>query len=61
MSLKLHVGVVPTFRHGYQYMAELHNSPHQQKMIAEINQAFAPDLVLLDGIDVFVDGGFTMV
>ena len=57
MSLKLHVGVVPTFRHGYQYMAELHNSPHQQKMIAEINQAFAPDLVLLDGIDVFVDGG----
>jgi uncharacterized protein (DUF362 family) len=38
-------------------MAELHNSPHQQKMIAEINQAFSPDLVLLDGLDVFVDGG----
>jgi len=57
MSLKLHVGVVPTFRHGYQYMAELHRSPDQQKMIAEINQPFSPDLVILDGIDVFVDGG----
>ncbi|MFC1815334.1 DUF362 domain-containing protein [Thermodesulfobacteriota bacterium] len=57
MSLKLHVGVVPTDRHGYQYMAELHQSPHQQEMIAEINEPFAPDLILLDGIDVFVDGG----
>jgi uncharacterized protein (DUF362 family) len=57
MSLKLHVGVVPTFRHGYEYMAQLHRSPHQQKMIAEINQPFSPDLIVLDGIDVFVDGG----
>jgi uncharacterized protein (DUF362 family) len=57
MSLKLHVGVVPTFRHGYEYMAQLHQSPHQQKMIAEINEPFSPDLVVLDGIDVFVDGG----
>ena len=57
MSLKLHVGVVPTFRHGYEYMAQLHRSPHQQKMIAEINEPFSPDLVVLDGIDVFVDGG----
>jgi uncharacterized protein (DUF362 family) len=57
MSLKLHVGVVPTFRHGFEYMAELHRSPHQQKMIAEINEPFSPELVVLDGIDVFVDGG----
>jgi uncharacterized protein (DUF362 family) len=57
MSLKLHVGVVPTFRHGFQYMGELHQSPHQQKMIAEINQPFSPDLVVMDGIDAFVDGG----
>ncbi len=57
MSLKLHVGVVPTFRNGYQYMAQLHQSPHQQKMIAEINQPFSPDLIVLDGIDAFVDGG----
>ena len=36
LSLKLHVGVVPTSRHGFQYMSELHQSPHQQEMIAEI-------------------------
>jgi len=57
MSLKLHVGVVPTFRHGFQYMSELHQSPYQQEMIAEINAPFSPDMVLLDGIDAFVDGG----
>jgi uncharacterized protein (DUF362 family) len=57
MSLKLHVGVVPTTRHGYPYMDELHKSPHQRKMIAEINAPFAPALVVLDGIDTFVDGG----
>jgi len=57
MSLKLHVGVVPTFRNGYNYMEELHSSPYQRKMIAEINEPFKPDLVVLDGIDAFVDGG----
>jgi uncharacterized protein (DUF362 family) len=57
MSLKLHVGVVPTSRHGYTYMQELHGSPHQRRMIAEINEPFKPVLVVLDGIDAFVDGG----
>jgi uncharacterized protein (DUF362 family) len=57
MSLKLHVGVVPTTRHGYPYMQELHGSPHQRRMIAEINAPFKPALVVLDGIDTFVDGG----
>jgi uncharacterized protein (DUF362 family) len=57
LSLKLHVGVVPTSRHGYEYMRELHSSPHQRKMIAEINQPFKPALVLLDGMEAFVDGG----
>jgi uncharacterized protein (DUF362 family) len=57
LSLKLHVGVVPTSRHGYEYMKELHGSPHQRKMIAEINEPFKPALVILDGIDAFVDGG----
>ena len=59
MSLKLHVGVVPTFRHGYEYMAQLHRSSHQRKMIAEINEPFSPALIVLDAIDVFVDGGPT--
>jgi uncharacterized protein (DUF362 family) len=57
MSLKLHVGVVPTTRHGFDYMRELHSSPHQRKLIAEINEPFRPHLVVLDGIDAFVDGG----
>ena len=57
LSLKLHVGVVPTSRHGYSYMQELHGSPHQRRMIAEINEPFRPALVVLDGIDAFVDGG----
>ena len=57
LSLKLHVGVVPTNRHGYHYMDELHQSFYQQEMIAEINQPFSPDIIVLDGIDAFTDGG----
>ena len=57
LSLKLHVGVVPTNRHGYHYMDELHRSSYQQEMIAEINQPFSPDIIVLDGIDAFTDGG----
>ncbi|NNL76530.1 MAG: DUF362 domain-containing protein [Desulfobacterales bacterium] len=57
MSLKNSVGVVPTTRHGYNYMSELHSSPHQRKLIAEINAPFKPSLIVLDGIDAFVDGG----
>ena len=57
MSLKLHVGCVPTSRHGYDYMSELHSSRNQRKMIAEVNEPFAPALILLDGVEAFVDGG----
>lgn len=57
MSLKLHVGCVPTRRHGYDYMVELHSSPNQRKMIAEINEPFKPALIVLDGMEAFVDGG----
>lgn len=57
LSMKLHVGCVPTTRHGYHYMTELHSSPHQRKMIAEINWPFKPALVVLDGVEAFVDGG----
>lgn len=56
-SLKLHVGVVPTTRNGFDYMSELHQSPHQRKLIAEINAPFKTDLVFMDGVDAFVDGG----
>jgi uncharacterized protein (DUF362 family) len=57
MALKLSVGIVPTTRHGFDYMRELHGSPNGRKMIAEINQPFKPALIVLDGIDAFVDGG----
>ena len=55
LSLKNAVGMVP--RAGHSYMQELHSSPFQRKMIAEINTAYSPDLVVLDGVDAFVDGG----
>jgi uncharacterized protein (DUF362 family) len=38
-------------------MDDLHNSPYQLNLIAEINEPLQPALVVLDGIDAFVDGG----
>ena len=55
--MKLHVGVVPTYRNGFDYMSELHGSSHMQAMIAEINAPFQPDLIVIDGVEAFVDGG----
>jgi uncharacterized protein (DUF362 family) len=55
LSLKNSVGLVPS--KGYPYMSELHSSTHQRQMIAEINTAYSPDLVVLDGVEAFVDGG----
>lgn len=53
MSLKLSVGVT-----NKKNMAELHSSfINMRKMIAEINQAYTPSLIVLDGIEAFVDGG----
>jgi uncharacterized protein (DUF362 family) len=53
MSLKLSVGVTHK-----KNMTELHSSIlSMRKMIAEINTAYRPALVVLDGIDVFVDKG----
>ncbi len=55
LSLKNSVGLVPSA--GYPYMEELHSSRHQRQMIAEINTAYSPDLVVLDGVEAFIDGG----
>ena len=55
LSLKNSVGLVPL--KGYPYMEELHSSRYQRQMIAEINTAYSPDLVVLDGVGAFVDGG----
>lgn len=53
MALKLSVGITHK-----RNMAELHGaSRNMRKMIAEINQAYRSDLILMDGIEVFSDGG----
>ncbi len=59
LSLKNTVGMVAKYVPGdpFNYMRDLHSSPHQRLMIAEINQVYQPDLVVIDGIDAFVDGG----
>ncbi len=59
LSLKNSVGLAAkTVSSGsYNYMQELHNSPHQRHMIAEINAAYSPSLIVMDGVEAFVSGG----
>lgn len=59
LSLKNSVGLAAKRLpgQGYNYMSELHGSSHQRRMIAEINAAYQPDLVILDGVEAFVEGG----
>lgn len=59
MSLKNSVGMVGQFmgRGGHDYMTELHHSPHQRLMIAEVNAVYDPALVVLDGVEAFIDNG----
>jgi len=59
LSLKNSVGFVAKFVPGesYNYMSELHGSPYQRQMIAEINAAYKADLVVMDGIEAFVNAG----
>ena len=52
LSLKNAVGLVSK-----KNMSELHSSKHQRKMIAEINTVYKPDLIIMDGLIAFVDGG----
>ena len=56
LSLKCAVGMVPPGlgppgAGGYPYMNELHSSPCQRQLIAEINTAYSPDLIVLDGVE----------
>ncbi len=59
MSLKDSVGMVAAVdpESGYNYMQELHSSPHQRQMIAEINTAYSPAFVVMDAIKGFSHGG----
>jgi uncharacterized protein (DUF362 family) len=59
LSLKNSVGMVAKRVPGgmYDYMWELHGSPYQRQMIAEINYHYNLDLILMDGIKAFISGG----
>ncbi len=59
MSLKNSVGLVAKRAPGglYDYMWELHGSPYQKLMVAEINKFYQVDLVVMDATEAFVSGG----
>jgi uncharacterized protein (DUF362 family) len=59
MSLKNSVGLVAKRLPGgvYNYMLELHASPYQRAMIAEVNRYYDTDLIIMDAIGAFVEGG----
>ena len=52
MSLKVTTGMVPGSN-----MRELHSSNHIREMIAKMNVAYRPRLIVIDGVEAFVDGG----
>jgi uncharacterized protein (DUF362 family) len=53
MSLKLAVGVT----HKKVRMGMHGDATNIRRMIAEIHTAFTPQLIVMDGLDIFVDGG----
>jgi uncharacterized protein (DUF362 family) len=59
MSLKNSVGMVAKYdpADGYNYMRELHRSRYQRVLIAEINVAYAPEVVVMDALQGFSTGG----
>lgn len=59
LSLKNSVGIVAKkLPNGlYNYMAELHVSPYQRLMIAEINQHYTVDMIIMDAINAFITKG----
>lgn len=52
MSLKLSVGLTPK-----SIRRTMHQSPDMRRMIAELNTGYRPDLIVLDGVVAFTDGG----
>lgn len=59
MALKNAVGAVAKHdpADGYNYMSELHRSPLQRSLIAEISLAFRNDLIVMDAMKAFITGG----
>jgi uncharacterized protein (DUF362 family) len=54
MALKLSVGLTPR-----RIRRPMHQSPDMRRMIAELNLGYRPDLIVLDGVTAFTDGGPT--
>jgi uncharacterized protein (DUF362 family) len=52
MSLKLAVGLTPK-----PIRRTMHASPDMRRMIAELNTGYRPNLIVLDGVAAFTDGG----
>jgi uncharacterized protein (DUF362 family) len=52
MSLKLSVGLTPK-----AIRRDMHRSPDMRRMIAELNTGYKPELIVLDGVAAFTDGG----
>lgn len=52
MSLKLSVGLTPK-----SIRRTMHRSPDMRRMIAELNTGYRPQLIVLDGVEAFTDGG----
>ena len=59
LSLKNSVGIVAKKlpEGSYNYMSELHVSPYQRLMIAEINKHYNVNLVIMDAIKAFITQG----
>lgn len=60
MALKNSVGMVARTIQGSSHdymMSELHVSPHQRLMIAEINSAYSAQLIVLDAMEGFANQG----
>jgi len=59
LSLKNSVGLAARrlTAKSHNFMDELHTSSSQRRMIAEINAAYSPALVVLDGVEAFTNGG----
>ena len=52
MSLKVSVGLSPK-----PIRRTMHRSPDMRRMIAELNTGYKPQLIVLDGVAAFTDGG----
>jgi uncharacterized protein (DUF362 family) len=53
MSLKLAVGLTPK----PVRWKPMHTSPDMRRMIAELNTGYKPNLIVMDGVAAFTDGG----